>query len=222
MILVILLLYTEDTICFIELQYIFIVFRYIFIDNQEPGYLQMLMQFLRFPLANPAHKGYTVYSPQETKIYRGPAETNRQNRKEVFIMEQRSVATCVILSIVTCGIYAIYWMYTIAVGFDEAQTQDRVGTTPGVTILLMILTCGIYGFYCYYIWGRATAEIATRYGQRSEDKSILYLILAIVGLSLVNDALIQSDFNLWLSSGQYGGPPPPQYPPQQPPPPPGY
>ena len=132
-------------------------------------------------------------------------------------MEQRSVATCVILSIVTCGIYAIYWMYKIAEGFDNTPTQERVGTTPGITILLMLVTCGIYAIYCYYIWGRATAEIAARYGQRSEDKSILYILLAIFGLSLVNDALIQSDFNTWLSSGQYGGQPPQQYPPPPPP-----
>jgi len=120
-------------------------------------------------------------------------------------------------------------MYTIARGFDEAPTQERVGTTPGVTVLLFFVTCGIYGFYCYYKWGQATAEIAARYGQRSEDKSVMYLVLAIFGLSLVNDALIQSDFNTWLAGGQYGGqpPPPPPYqqppyqpPPQQPPPPP--
>jgi len=119
-------------------------------------------------------------------------------------------------------------MYTIAVGFDNAPTQEKVGTTPGITILLMIVTFGIYGYYCYYKWGRATMEIAAQYGQRSEDKAILYLLLAIFGLSLVNDALIQSDFNTWVTSQPYGGQPPPQYPPQYPPqqppppPPPGY
>jgi len=102
-------------------------------------------------------------------------------------------------------------MYKIAQGFYETPTQERVNTTPGITILLTIVTCGIYGYYCYYKWGRATSEIAESYGQRSDDKAILYLILAIVGFSIINDALIQSDFNTWLTSTPVGGEPPPRY-----------
>jgi len=136
-------------------------------------------------------------------------------------MERKSVAVCVILSLVTCGIYAIYWMYTIARGFYFTQTQERVNTTPGVTILLMILTCGIYGYYCYYKWGQASAEIAARYGRDGSDKAVLYLILAIFGFAIINDALIQSDFNTWLTTPQ-GGYQQQQYQPPPPPPPPSY
>lgn len=114
-------------------------------------------------------------------------------------MQERSVAVCIILSIVTCGIYGIYWMYTIADGFFQTQTEENVSTSPGVTILLCIVTCGIYTFYCYYKWGRASAEIAAHYGQNDSDKAILYLLLSIFGLGIINMALIQSDFNEWLS-----------------------
>ena len=120
-------------------------------------------------------------------------------------MVRRDVAVAIILSIVTCGIYGIYWLYTIAEGFYVTPTHERVNTTPGVTILLWIVTCGVYGYYCYYKWGRASVEIAARYGRTAEDKGILYLLLAIFGLSIVNDALIQSDFNNWLSYPPYGG-----------------
>jgi len=120
-------------------------------------------------------------------------------------MERRDVAIAIILSIVTCGIYAIYWLYKIAEGFYVTPTQERVNTTPGTTILLWIVTCGIYGYYCYYKWGRASVEISARYGLTTEDKGILYLLLAIFGLSIVNDALIQSDFNNWLSYPPPGG-----------------
>jgi len=131
-------------------------------------------------------------------------------------MERRSVAVCVILSIVTCGIYSIFWLYTIARGFYYTQTQERVNTTPGVTILLVIITCGIYGYYCYYKWGQASTEIAARFGRDASDKAVLYLILAIFGFAIINDALIQSDFNDWLAlpqgdhqQQQYQPPPPP-------------
>ena len=121
-------------------------------------------------------------------------------------MERRDVVVSVILSIVTCGFYSIFWMYKIAQGFYVTPTQERVNTTPGTTVLLSIATCGIYTYYCYYKWGRATMEIAARYGRVGEDKAILYLLLSIFGLAIVNDALIQSDFNNWLSY-----PPPDDY-----------
>jgi len=107
-------------------------------------------------------------------------------------------------------------MYKIAQGFYYTQTYERVNTTPGVTVLLFFLTCGIYGYYCYYKWGRASNEIAVRHGRNGSEKAVLYLILAIFGFSIINDALIQSDFNDWLSIQQsgyqqqhYGAPPPP-------------
>ena len=131
-------------------------------------------------------------------------------------MERRDVAISVILSIVTCGIYSIFWVYKIAAGFYANPTQERVNTTPGTTVLLIIVTCGIYGYYCYYKWGRASVEISARYGRTTEDRGILYLLLSIFGLSIVNDALIQSDFNEWLSHPPYGGQN--QYWTQQPPP----
>jgi len=114
-------------------------------------------------------------------------------------MEQKSIGVAIVLSIVTFGIYWLYWKYTIARGFCAVQTQEQLETSPGITILLYVLTGGIYGWYAYYKWGRASIEVAARYGRKGEEKGILYLILAIFGFSIVNDALIQSDFNNWLS-----------------------
>ena len=136
-------------------------------------------------------------------------------------MENRSLVLNVVLSIITCGIYALYWFYTIARDFENAQTYNRVATTAGVTLLLDIVTCGIYGIYAYYKWGQATPELFARYGRTSEDKSVLYLVLAILGLQIVNMCLIQSDLNQ-LASSQQQPPYPPQQPPYDPPPPPAY
>jgi len=120
-------------------------------------------------------------------------------------MERRSVAAAVILTIVTCGFYGLYWMYTIARGFDEAPVQSKVGTTPGITILLSIVTFGIYAYYCYYKWGQASGELDKMYNRPGDDKGVLYLVLAIFGLSIVSDALIQNDFNKWLDSAAMPG-----------------
>jgi len=129
-------------------------------------------------------------------------------------MERRGVAACVIFTIISCGIYGLYWKYKIAQGFYVTQTQEKVETSPGITLLLFIVTGGIYGWYCYYKWGRATTEIATRFGRADGDKAIIYLLLSIFGFPIICDALIQSDFNNWLDAmdanahQNYGGPPP--------------
>lgn len=112
-------------------------------------------------------------------------------------MSKKSIAVSILLTIVTCGIYGIYWYYTIADSFHRSNAQNRVATEPGITTLLYVVTCGIYGIYTAYVWGKATQEIAPQYGYPPEDKSILYLLLTIFGLSIVAFALVQSDINNW-------------------------
>lgn len=110
-------------------------------------------------------------------------------------MTQKNIALYIVLTIVTCGIYGIYWFYCIA---DEMQNADdtTLPTTPIVTMLLYLVTCGIYGIYAFYKWGAAMPGIAANRGVSNiEDRSIVYLILSIVGLAIVNLALIQNDIN---------------------------
>lgn len=40
-------------------------------------------------------------------------------------MKQRSVATVIILSIVTCGIYALYWLYVTA---EDLENEGQTGS----------------------------------------------------------------------------------------------
>lgn len=117
-------------------------------------------------------------------------------------MEKRSIPLCIVLSIVTCGIYGIYWLYQVADAFYNARTNTTLSTTPAVTILLSIVTCGIYGLYAYYIWGKSTPEIFARYGYSGEDRSIMYVILGIFGFSIISLCMIQNDINVLVDSTQ--------------------
>lgn len=68
----------------------------------------------------------------------------------------KSIVTCVILTIITCGLYGIYWMYCI----NEAACQINPAewyTSFGLVVLFTILTCGIYGLYWNYKIGKALA-----------------------------------------------------------------
>lgn len=139
--------------------------------------------------------------------------------------QRRSLAACILLSIFTCGIYGIYWFYVTARDLYSYYTPNRVDMSPGLVTLLSWL-CGYYGVYVFYKWGKQVSEVAADYGRRVEDRSVLYLLLALFfGIGpIINLALIQNDFNNLLDGTlppAYGQPPPDyQYPGAPPPPPP--
>lgn len=110
-------------------------------------------------------------------------------------MKKRSVGLAIVLSIVTCGIYAIYWMYTITNDVHEV-TGRQTTASGGMVILYSLITCGIYSFYWMYKMGESLAEAKEQRGMRVDNNAgLLYLILTFFMLALVSYALIQSSIN---------------------------
>lgn len=109
------------------------------------------------------------------------------------MITRKSIATAIILSIVTCGIYGLYWLYQINDSVAQASGIQRM--SGGVVLLLEIITCGLYGIYWAYIMGKDMQEAQARRNMPITDNSILYLVLSIFGLQIVNLALIQNDLN---------------------------
>lgn len=110
------------------------------------------------------------------------------------IIENRSIALAIVLSILTCGIYSIYWYISMV---DDANkvSNELDSTSGGVTLLYSILTCGIYKMYWAYKAGKQLYNAGKIHGKDIADNSVLYLVLSIVGLSIVSDALIQNELN---------------------------
>lgn len=108
------------------------------------------------------------------------------------MMAKRSVATAIILSIFTCGIYGIIWMISLS---NEVSAFNGENQEGGMEFLLSIVTCGIYYYYWNYKMGQKLVRAKQRAGQYAQDNSVLYLILAIFGLSIVSMALMQSQAN---------------------------
>lgn len=110
------------------------------------------------------------------------------------MVENRNVAVCIILSLVTCGIYGIYWFICLA--NDTNTVSGRVNdTSGGVAFLLTLVTCGIYGIYWAYKQGEKLDEAKTSRGIPSSNSGILYLILTIFGFGIVAYALMQNELN---------------------------
>ena len=116
------------------------------------------------------------------------------------MINKRSIPEVIILSLVTCGIYYLYWIY--AFSNDIKTYLDDETINPGVELLLTIVTCGIYGIYWMYKFGKLICTCQEKAGIQVEDNSIVYLILAVFGLSIVNAGLMQNALNLVVDASE--------------------
>lgn len=107
---------------------------------------------------------------------------------------ERNIAVSIILTIITCGIYGIFWMISLT---DEIKSAGEDTTMPsgGMAFLLTLVTCGIYGFYWAYRMGKGLVAAHQHHGGTASDNSVLFIILQIFGLGIVNYAIMQNDLN---------------------------
>ncbi len=108
---------------------------------------------------------------------------------------KREVGVCIILSVITCGIYGIFWFIHLVNDLNDAsgETNDSRG---GMVFLLTLITCGIYGIVWMYNAGDKVNIIKQRNGIPSySNPGILYLALSMFGFSIVSYSLIQSELN---------------------------
>ena len=110
------------------------------------------------------------------------------------MIKERDLVTSIILSIVTCGIYSIIWFINLT---DDAKTaaNDTKMQSGGIAFLLTLVTCGIYGIYWAYQMGKLINQARINRGMPEDDKSVLYLVLQLLGLGIVDYALMQNDLN---------------------------
>ena len=110
-------------------------------------------------------------------------------RATAALILPRSIALAIILSIITCGIYAFYWMYKINEELNQLAGNYQA-TSGGAVVLFDIITCGIYGIYWAYKMGQNCGRL-----NGDSSSGILYLLLALFGFQIINLALFQDMIN---------------------------
>lgn len=110
------------------------------------------------------------------------------------MIQERNIVTCIILSLVTCGIYSVYWFVMMTNESNEIS-PDYATASGGTAILLTLVTCGIYYYYWAYKMGEKLDDAKSARGMQSNSGNILYLLLCIFGLGIVAYALMQNDLN---------------------------
>lgn len=109
------------------------------------------------------------------------------------MVQQRSVGLAIVLTLVTCGLYSIYWF--IVMTNDVSKLSGDSSFTGGKHFLLSLVTCGIWSLVWSYQIGKLVEEAQKQRGLPASDNSILYLVLTFFGLGVVTFALVQSDVN---------------------------
>lgn len=110
----------------------------------------------------------------------------------MYKVKERNIGLAIVFSLITCGIYAIYWF--VCITEDLNTLSDEQGTSGILALIFTIVTCGIYGLYWAYKCGEKIDNIKQSKGIPASNGGILYLILYIFG-GIIAYALIQNEIN---------------------------
>ena len=102
----------------------------------------------------------------------------------------RNIGLDIVLSLVTCGLFYIYWQYRQILALNEMTHPGRYNFVKWIAFT--ILSCGIYHIYHEY---RKSLDICKTTGESDSNDAIIHLLLALFGLSIVADALQQAEIN---------------------------
>lgn len=103
-------------------------------------------------------------------------------------IKERNIVVSILLTLVTCGIYGIYWVIMLA--REAVSVKD-----PADSAILEIVLMLFLPFVGFFLTEKKFAEGCAAKGIPHSDNSILYLILGLVGLGIVNFCMMQNDLN---------------------------
>lgn len=103
-------------------------------------------------------------------------------------VKERNIVVCILLTLLTCGIYSIYWNIMLA---KEAVSVKDPSDSAVLEILLMLFL----PFVGIFLTEKKFAEGCANRGIPHSDNSVLYLILGLLGLGIVGVCMLQNDLN---------------------------
>lgn len=108
-----------------------------------------------------------------------------------------NIALDIVLTLLTCGIYGLFWVARIFRVLNAFLGREKYSFWPW--FFLTIITCGIYGLYTLYTVCVDIDAVRVEQGKAANPSfAVLNLILAVVGLSIVSQAIVQAEINSWF------------------------
>lgn len=128
------------------------------------------------------------------------------------IGKERNPVWVLILTLVTCHLYTLYFVYKVSQETEAFLGEAEIGVSPIVEVVLSVVTCGLWHIYWDYRMGKRIAAMCQRVGLPVTDNAILYLVLDLIGvghyaaLGLINPLLQQDTLNrIWKAAENRGG-----------------
>lgn len=113
-------------------------------------------------------------------------------------MVNRSIPTVIILTIVTCGIYGLYWLYVTA---DGLENNGRTGSVSPAVQLVLAIFVPVAG---YVLFGMAANDnlnsIRAQRGFMAIDNKVVYILLGLF-VPIVLIGLVQNEINKLTGNG---------------------
>lgn len=117
-------------------------------------------------------------------------------------VQPKNILLYICLSILTCGIFTLYWMYSAARDINslaDAQNKPR-GVDPAMAVILFIVTCGVYGIY--YFWKEGKTMAALQYPDYDQGDDTIVMVIIAFFMQTVSLVILQSDINDIISYGE--------------------
>lgn len=109
---------------------------------------------------------------------------------------RRDIILSIIFTILTCGIYGLYWQYKQMECINAWLRREEYDFWK--VFFLSIITCGVYYVYTKYKMAESINAIQRTYGFNvNTSLPLITILLSIFGMSLVADAIQQSEMNDW-------------------------
>ena len=126
-----------------------------------------------------------------------PNQPNFTYQQQDLYIENRSIALDVVLTIVTCGLYGLYWLYCLAKNVNIVAMSNGKSPLPGagMVVLLNVVTCGIYGLYFYWKAGKIISGVHQKNGYVADDDALILVLFSIFGLSILSNAILENNLN---------------------------
>lgn len=98
------------------------------------------------------------------------------------MIQQRDFVKFILLSIITCGIYAIIFWISFTDDLNRACDGDNDPTPNYIMVLLLsIVTCGLYSYYWIYKMSNRIYNNGPRYGLTIQENGTTVLLWYVIG-----------------------------------------
>lgn len=111
-------------------------------------------------------------------------------KEEILMLKNRNIVTVILLSVVTCGIYSLYWTYV------TMDALDQEGQSSNMPVIAQFILCFFYvGFLLFGLNAEANLNaIKAKKGMPAADNKILWMVLGLL-VPIVLVVLVQLEIN---------------------------